>query len=283
MDHSRPNRKARFMNPLSQCFPRRRSGYGEIRCFSANRSFVTDNVSVCDPPSRQWLGLDKCYGFVPACDGRCYGLGLRKCLSDKVCDGVTAQNPGGCGATTYSRQPLRVIAVVRGQHLLLDKVEKNRISPKTWYWAVFQIGKFEMAANQNDPAETERNRSLKFLQFLENFSGGDIYRGGATKVRTMKATPVAKASSVAPLGGAMEDRSAVVQTGKMARRAWRRPKSICLCFPPFSSNSKELNALCSPGQSNRVKPVWQNHRCHRIRGSSKGMATPSRCGIIRAV
>jgi len=72
----------------------------------------------------------------------------------------------------------RVFRVVRGQYLLLDKVEKNRTSPKTWYRAIFRLGKFERAANQNITTKTGRNRSLKFLQFLENFSGGDIYRGG---------------------------------------------------------------------------------------------------------
>jgi hypothetical protein len=62
--------------------------------------------------------------------------------------------------------------------LLPHKVEKNRVSPKTWYRDFFQIGKFESAANQNDPVEIEHNRGRKFLQFLENFSGRDIYRGG---------------------------------------------------------------------------------------------------------
>jgi hypothetical protein len=33
-------------------------------------------------------------------------------------------------------------------------------------------GRLEPAANQNDPTEIERHRSVKFLQFLENFSGG---------------------------------------------------------------------------------------------------------------
>jgi hypothetical protein len=66
--------------------------------------------------------------------------------------------------------------------LLLDKLEKNGTSPKTWYRAIFQIGKFEMVANQNDPAEIGRKRSRKFLQFLENFSG-DIYTGGSRNAK----------------------------------------------------------------------------------------------------
>jgi hypothetical protein len=69
--------------------------------------------------------------------------------------------------------------VVRGQHLLLDKLEKKRISPKTWYRAIFRARKLELAANQKDRAENKRNRSLKFLQFLENFSGGGVWGGGA--------------------------------------------------------------------------------------------------------
>jgi len=64
-----------------------------------------------------------------------------------------------------------ISAYFRGQHLLQHKLEKNGISPKTWWWPIFQIGKFELAASQNDPAEIERNRAPKFLQFLENFSG----------------------------------------------------------------------------------------------------------------
>jgi len=55
-----------------------------------------------------------------------------------------------------------------GKSLLQDKLEKNGISLKTWSWPIFQIGKFELAASQNDPAEIERNRAMKFLQFLEN-------------------------------------------------------------------------------------------------------------------
>jgi len=115
---------------------------------------------------------------VTGCVGKCYGLGFRKYLIIKECDGLTAQNPGGVGTTSNSRHAFRIFRVVRGHPLLLDKVEKNRISPKTWYWAILQIGKFETAAHQNDPAEIEPNRSLKSLQFLENFSRGDIYRGG---------------------------------------------------------------------------------------------------------
>jgi len=65
---------------------------------------------------------------------------------------------------------------LRGQSLLQDKLEKNGISPKTWCWPIFQIGKFEPAANQIDPAEIERNQSRKFLQFLENFS--EVYPPG---------------------------------------------------------------------------------------------------------
>jgi hypothetical protein len=69
----------------------------------------------------------------------------------------------------------------RCKFLLQHKLEKKGTSPKTWYWAVFQVGKFEMAENQNDPAEIDPNRSLNFLQFLENFSGGYIPPGGAGK------------------------------------------------------------------------------------------------------
>jgi hypothetical protein len=72
----------------------------------------------------------------------------------------------------------RVFRVFRGQDLLPDKLEKKGISPKTWYWAIFRPGKLELAANQKDRVENERNRTLKFLQFLENFSGG-VYTGGA--------------------------------------------------------------------------------------------------------
>jgi len=157
--------KSAFALPFYRAAARRRPTYGSTvagvaSACSVNLSFVTGHVAVCD--------------------GKCDGLGLRKCLNDKICDGVTAQNPGGYGATRYSRHPFRVFRVFRGQLLLLVKVEKTRISPKTWYWAIFQIGKFELAANQDIPAEIGQNQSLKFLQFLENFFGGDIYRGGGS-------------------------------------------------------------------------------------------------------
>src|ERR1700728_3193241 len=67
------------------------------------------------------------------------------------------------------------------KHLLLGKVEKNGTSPKTWYWAIFGSAKVEAVEIQNDPDEIEHNRSLKFLQFLENFSGGGIWGGGGRK------------------------------------------------------------------------------------------------------
>ena len=77
--------------------------------------------------------------------------------------------------------------VVGGQLLLQGKVEKNRISPKTWYWGFFQTGKLERSKNQNDAVENERNRSLKFLQFPEKFSGGISTRGEDRKCRMQKA------------------------------------------------------------------------------------------------
>jgi hypothetical protein len=72
----------------------------------------------------------------------------------------------------------RVFRLFRGQDLLLDKLEKNGSSPKTWYRTIFRSAKFEPAENQNDPAEIDRKRSLKFLQFLENFSGGGVWGRG---------------------------------------------------------------------------------------------------------
>jgi hypothetical protein len=58
-----------------------------------SKGFVTAN-----PPSPEWLWRDKpCDGLVTDCDGKCDGLGLRKCLSDKVCDGVTAGKGDGWG------------------------------------------------------------------------------------------------------------------------------------------------------------------------------------------
>ncbi len=65
----------------------------------------------------------------------------------------------------------RVFGSFSGQELLQDKLEKKGTSPKTWYWALFQTRRAEVVTNQNDPAENERNRRSKFLQFLENFSG----------------------------------------------------------------------------------------------------------------
>jgi len=84
---------------------------------------------------------------------------------------------GGEGAEISRNTGPASVRSLRGQHLLQHKLEKNGISPKIWYWPIFQIGKFELPANKDDPAEIERNWSLKFLQFLENFSGG-IPTGG---------------------------------------------------------------------------------------------------------
>jgi len=73
-----------------------------------------------------------------------------------------------------------ISAYFRSQSLLQDKLEKKGTSPKTWYWPIFRSAKFEPPASQNDPAEIGRNRSRKFLQFLENFSG--VYPPGGEGV-----------------------------------------------------------------------------------------------------
>ena len=77
--------------------------------------------------------------------------------------------------------------VVGGQLLLQGKVEKNRVSPRTWHCGFFQTGKFKPSESQNYAVENERNRSLKFLQFLEKFSGGISTRGEDRKCRMQKA------------------------------------------------------------------------------------------------
>jgi hypothetical protein len=78
----------RLIPHFSRLFPRKRKWgccrrRGGLR--GANRSFVTDKVKVCD--------------------GKCYGSGLRKHLIDKVCDGVTAENPGGTSSSGRRNMP----------------------------------------------------------------------------------------------------------------------------------------------------------------------------------
>jgi hypothetical protein len=76
------------------------------------------------------------------------------------------------GAENCPGRSVRFCRSVRGREILANQAEKNRISQKMWYRAIFQIGQFEVAENQNDAAKTGRNRSRKFLGFSENFSGG---------------------------------------------------------------------------------------------------------------
>jgi len=98
----------------------------------------------------------------------------------------------------------------RGQSLLQHKLEKNGISPKTWYRPIFQIEKFNMAANQNDPAEIERNWSRKFLQFLENFSGVYPPGGGVcTRCRQSKRVAVSRSQSQRSIWGSTESHPTV--------------------------------------------------------------------------
>ena len=100
------------------------------------------------------------------------GAAARNVAHREVRPTRTPVSPGGYRSVTPGNgDVLEEGCLVRGQLLLQGKVEKNGSSPKTWYRGFFQIGKFEPSENQNDPAENKRNRSLKFLQFLENFSG----------------------------------------------------------------------------------------------------------------
>jgi len=92
-------------------------------------------------------------------------------LADSMMDRWMEQFESSSVGATDGKLTPNHIPIFRGQSLLQYKLEKKGTSPKTWYWPIFQIGKFDMAANQNDPGEIERNRSRKFLQFLENFSG----------------------------------------------------------------------------------------------------------------
>ncbi len=78
----------------------------------------------------------------------------------------------------------------RGIPHLQDKLKKKGASPKTWYRTFVQIATFEAVANQKDPVENERSRSLKFLQFLENFSGGYPWGEGDKKMHPVAATEV---------------------------------------------------------------------------------------------
>jgi len=82
-------------------------------------------------------------------------------------------------AGTKAHFHFRVFRVFRDQGLLPGKLEKNRTSPKSWYCAFFQSGKIELVENQNDRPQIETKRRLKFLQFLENFSGVYPPGGGA--------------------------------------------------------------------------------------------------------
>ena len=86
---------------------------------------------------------------------------------------------GGEGVEISRNMRQASVRSFRGQSLPQPKLEKNAISPKTWYWPIFRSAKFEPAASQNDPAEIERNWSLKFLQFLEDFSG--VYPPGGRR------------------------------------------------------------------------------------------------------
>ena len=44
-----------------------------------------------------------CDGLVTVTDGKCDGFNFLNHLISNICDGVTAQNPGGFGATTDSK------------------------------------------------------------------------------------------------------------------------------------------------------------------------------------
>jgi hypothetical protein len=115
------------------------------------KALVTGNIGRDDPPSPQAMAD----GFRPQTQN-----GGNPANSSFACSAVKSLL---CSA--LSRRAFRTV------QLLLDKVEKKRTSPKTWYRAVFQAGKCEAVENQKDPGENECNQSLKFFQFLENFSG----------------------------------------------------------------------------------------------------------------
>jgi hypothetical protein len=112
-------------------------------------------------------------------------------------DGLPVVREGRAAAQPYRREyrsatpgngsVLAEDCVVGGQLVLQGKVEKNRVSPRTWHCGFFQTGKFKPSESQNYAVENERNRGLKFLQFLEKFSGGISTRGEDRKCRMQKA------------------------------------------------------------------------------------------------
>jgi hypothetical protein len=77
---------------------------------------------------------------------------------------------------------VRLHRLVGGREILANQMEKNRNSRRMWYCAIFQMRKLETSANQSDAAEMERNGSLKFLGFPENFSGGYIPHPGRAEL-----------------------------------------------------------------------------------------------------
>jgi hypothetical protein len=88
-------------------------------------------------------------------------------------ESATVRDASGAkiGTENCPARSVRLCRLVGGQEILANQVEKNGLSPKTWYCAIFQMKKLETFANQNDAPESGRNRSRKFLRFLENFSG----------------------------------------------------------------------------------------------------------------
>jgi hypothetical protein len=66
--------------------------------------------------------------------------------------------------------------------------EKNGISPKTWCWPIFQIAKFEAAANQSVPAENKPKRNPEISPISGEFLRGWCMGGGSAFARSRGAT-----------------------------------------------------------------------------------------------
>ena len=184
---------------------------------------------------------------------------------------------GGEGVEISRNMGQASVRLFRGQSLLQYKLEKNGISPKTWYWPIFRSAKFEPAASQNYPAEIKRDRALKFLQFLENFSG--VYPPGGEgasapsaecriivmKIARLKTWPASVASRCA------QSRSVTVTLGSATapvavrcvsrhtlgqRCVWRDAKHGARDARAPHLEKKLRFALCRPF----FKPITGNYR-----------------------